>query len=188
MDKCVCGKQPRIRSGLQMNPVQAKLVCAASSPHTHTVYVLQMEYEHGATNLFQHLRQRHKELYDQCMAKKIKIPGHPFFFFLPYVCSGDILLHLYLVIILPYVCSRDMLQLFAKALIGFLLEIHFKFTLNAFMTVKHVCVSKSKSQNWSKKSQLFLLSISHSPNSTVVLCIVCNTSTCAVHMVAFGWK
>ncbi len=34
----------------------------------------------------------------------------------------------------------ETLQLFDKAVIGFLLEIHFKFTLNAFMTVKHVCV------------------------------------------------
>uniref|UniRef100_A0A8C1Z1F4 PH domain leucine-rich repeat-containing protein phosphatase 2 n=1 Tax=Cyprinus carpio TaxID=7962 RepID=A0A8C1Z1F4_CYPCA len=36
-----------------------------------------------------------------------------------------------------------MLQLFNKALIGFLLEICFKFILNAFMTVKHVCVCQN---------------------------------------------
>ncbi len=42
--------------------------------------------------------------------------------------------------VLPYLCSRDMLQLFDTALIGFLLEIDFKFTLNAFITVKHACL------------------------------------------------
>ncbi len=38
----------------------------------------------------------------------------------------------------------ETLQLFDKALIGFLLEIYFKFTLNAFMTVKHVCVCQNR--------------------------------------------
>ncbi len=38
----------------------------------------------------------------------------------------------------------ETLQRFDKALIGFLLEIHFKFTLNAFMTVKHVCVCQNR--------------------------------------------
>ncbi len=37
--------------------------------------------------------------------------------------------------ILPFVCSRDMLQLFGKGLIGFLWKC-FKFTQNAFITVK----------------------------------------------------
>ncbi len=77
-------------------------------------------YEPGTTNLFQHLRQCHKVLYDQYMAKKNPLTwGHFLFFCHMPVCSRDILLELYLVIILPYVCSRDMLQLFDKALIGF---------------------------------------------------------------------
>ncbi len=38
----------------------------------------------------------------------------------------------------------ETLQLFDKSLIGFLLEINFKFTLNAFMTVKHVCVCQNQ--------------------------------------------
>ena len=106
--------------------------------------------EPWAINIFQHLRHRNNELYDQCMAKKRKKKEKGFYLFF-YHMSWHFVWHLYLVIILTYVCSRGMLQLFDKALIGFLLEICFKFILNGFMTVKHVCESKSqlksKSQN-----------------------------------------
>ncbi len=63
----------------------------------------------------------------------------------------------------------EMLQLFNKALICFLLEIHLKFTLNAFMTKACLCAS----QSWlkSKSQYYYFFIISHNPNSTVVLCI-----------------
>ncbi len=54
--------------------------------------------------------------------KKSLTWGHFLFFCHMPVCSRDILLDLYLVIILPYVCSRVMLQLFDKALIVFSFE------------------------------------------------------------------
>ncbi len=59
--------------------------------------------------------------------KKTKKPGHGIYFL--FFCLMSVL---------------ETLQLFDKALIGFLLEIHFKFTLNAFMTVKHVCVCQNR--------------------------------------------
>ncbi len=116
----------RRRSGVDCKRIlcESKMSpCCFFTAYTYCIcsYALQTEYEPGATNLFQHPRQCYKELYDQCMAKK-KPWTRDFFF-----CLMSVL---------------ETLQLFDKALIGFLLEIHFKFTLNAFVTVKHVCVIK----------------------------------------------
>ncbi len=84
MDKCcVCGKPPQIRSGLQTILCESKMSpCCFFTAYTYCIrsYALQTEYEPGATNLFQHPRQCHKELYDQCMAKK-KPWTQDFFFF-----------------------------------------------------------------------------------------------------------
>ncbi len=145
----------RRRSGVDCKRIlceSKKSLCCFFTAYTYCIrsYALQTEYEPGATNLFQHPRQCHKELYDQCMAKKKKNPGHRIYFL--FFCLMSVL---------------ETLQLFDKALIGFLLEIHFKFTQCIYDCKACLCVSKSwlktKSQNWSKKSRFLFLSISHSP-------------------------
>ncbi len=153
MDKyCVCGKQPRIRSGLQTHPVQKQNESVLLLHH-----ILYMHCRRSMNLLQQIYFNTRGSATKSCMtnAWQKKISG--FLFFCHMAVLEDILLRLYVVIILPYVCSRDMLQLFDKALIGFLLEIHFKFALNAFDCKACLCVSKSwlksKSQNWSKKSR-----------------------------------
>ncbi len=129
----------RRRSGVDCKRIlcESKMSpCCFFTAYTYCIrsYALQTEYEPGATNLFQHPRQCYKELYDQCMAKKKKNPGHGIYFL--FFCLMSVL---------------ETLQLFDKALIGFLLEIHFKFTLNAFMTVKHVCVCQNHDSNRNRK-------------------------------------
>ncbi len=96
MDKCcVCGKQPWIRSE-RMNLAQQIYFNTWGSATKCSM-----------TNTWQ---------------KNPLTWGHFLFFCHMPVCSRDILLDLYLVIILPYVCSRVMLQLFDKALIVFSFE------------------------------------------------------------------
>ncbi len=80
-------------------------------------------------------------------------------------------------IIFPCVCSRDMLQLFDKALIGFLLEICFKYTLNAFMTVKHVCVCQNRDSNRNRKIDQRNRDSFFCPYRTASTAIVCSAET-----------
>ncbi len=62
-------------------------------------------------------------------------------------------IHIIYICILPYVCSRDMFQNFVTCKYTFPfwersnrfpLEICFKFTQNAFITVKHICLCQMK--------------------------------------------
>ncbi len=69
--------------------------------------------------------------------------------------------------ILPYICSRDVTTFWERSN-WFPLEICFKFTQNAFITVKHVCLCQNRDSNRNRKKNArnrdrFFLSTSHSP-------------------------
>ncbi len=114
MDKCcVCGKQPQIRSGTaNASCAKTKCVCAASSPHTHTVLTADGVWTLLNKSISTSEAAPLRAVWPMHGKKK---PGHPFFaiwlFWRHFV-------KLLLMIILPYVCYRDILQLFAKTRIG----------------------------------------------------------------------